>query len=161
LLFLFVCSACLILGCESRNAHPEMMDPVYLELKAEIGVAEGELKGILADTTLKRGKVSEQNESWRGKQKLWIEYYKALRLETVALERVQYLNTKLESRQMEDRLNYNAAINNGKVWPNPKEIVFYRRNRIHRTISSDWKRARPELEKLARGSSQPPSPPAH
>jgi hypothetical protein len=138
-----------------------MTDPVYLDLKAEIGVADGELKGILLDTLTKKNKASEQNESWRAKQKLWAEYYKALKLETAALERVQYLQTKLESRQIEDRINYNNAMNKGAAWPNPKEIVFYRMNRMHRTISSNWTLARPQLEKLARVSAQPPPPPSH
>ena len=133
------------------------MDPVYLDLKTEIGVAENELKTIVADAAKKKAAAEEVNESWRLRQKLWTDYYKALRLETVAQERVLFLKVKLESRLRDDRLKYNQAMNEGKTWPNPQEIVFYRRNRIHRTISSDWKRARPELEKLAKTLVEPPT----
>lgn len=152
--FLIVCSACLVLGCNNRNPSPENMDPIYLELKAEIAGAENEIKGIIADTAAKKSKAEAINESWKAKQSLWADYYKALRLETRASERILYLKKRLDSRLEEDRLKYNQAMNTGDVWPNPKEILFYRRNRIHRSISSDWARARPELEKLAMMSTE-------
>ncbi|MBX9769575.1 MAG: hypothetical protein K2X47_20025, partial [Bdellovibrionales bacterium] len=133
--FLVICSACLVLGCNNRNPTPENMDPIYQDLKAEIGVAENELKGIAKDTADKMAKAQEVNESWRMKQRLWAEYYKALRLETHANERVLYLKTKLESRLEDDRLKYNLAMNEGKAWPNPQEVLIYRKNRVARSIS--------------------------
>jgi len=128
----------LLTACEKPDPNPELKDPVYSDIAAQLDVvskaAESEKKNLeghekdLASVTPQTGEIKTVQKKIS---------------DTLALinrweQERSYLQLRLASRKKEDFLSYNKAFVEKKQWPDPEEYKAYKENQKLRTAKRSW-----------------------
>jgi hypothetical protein len=124
--FLTVLSILTVLcGCHSPNPHPELGDPIYLDierdLKASAGAVQSEEKNL---EDLKKALKDIKPQTGQIKYAMKKIYDSEGRL--VKLRQINtYLQLRLDTRAKEDGINYLRAFEKDIPWPDPNEYKTY------------------------------------
>ncbi len=146
LLFSTVILPLFLVGCSKHNPNPELLDPIYLDLKGRVGDLEKDVSSFQAA-------VSEEEENLvrvepRTKDQALAK--KRLREAKIKLARAEqnfkYYKIRLERRKFEARVAYEKAFSEDKAWPNPKEFEAYQANKQLRQAKSSWSLRVPKLK---------------
>lgn len=110
-------------SCEKRDPNPEIKDPVYKEISAQLALAK-------ADLVSNTKEIEEISKSWSlskpqtGESKVYEKRLNEAKNTNVYLkQRVRYYEISLEERTLFVQRKYlESLLPNGKPWPDQKEI---------------------------------------
>ena len=146
-LFWFVFLLFSLSGCRKENPNPELLDPIYLDLKSihkeylqKITTGEAELKEALK--SLKQASVHSKE--------LFIAKRTVTKIKDQLKKDVQmahYYKIRTERRRIEGRTSYKSAFRAKKRWPDPSEYASYVAHKRLREINLNWNSRVPKLFK--------------
>lgn len=146
LLLLLLILPVFVLGCSKHNPNPELLDPIYLDLKNRVG-------DLSRDVSTFKGAVKEEQQKKDSAEpgtKDLVLAKKRLRESLVKLERAEqqlkFYEIRLERRKLESRVSYEKAFSADKAWPDPLEFEAYEANKDLRSAKSSWSSRVPKLK---------------
>lgn len=137
-LLLFIIGSLALSGCKKPDPHPELKDPIFLDLQRELGEAQ---KAVDAEkANLEEHKKNLQSAVPQTGQ---IKYAQKRYNDSVALisklqQMVKYWEVRLDTRQSDARKQYLEAYNKEKPWPDPKEWEEYQSIQKMQHIQKTW-----------------------
>lgn len=145
-----------LIGCKAENPNPELMDPIYSDLKKE---AEGAAKALEAQIKEKEAsklaiqKADPNSIELREAEKL---YWQATKKIDLLRPIEHYYKIHAERRRVEGRADYRRSLAKGEIWPDPKEYEGYMTNKRLRSAERNWNRRVPKLsERMPANQSKP------
>lgn len=138
LVLLFILSSLFLSGCKKPNPHPELIDPIYLDLQRELGEAQKAVdaeKANLAEHKKNLGLAVPQTGQIKFAQK---RYNDSVAMIEKLSQMVKYWELRIETRQKEARKSYLEAYNKEKPWPDPKEWEEYHSVQKMQHIPKTW-----------------------
>lgn len=147
-----------LVGCKEPVPNPELRDPIYADLKAQLAATTTDLeaqKKTLADLKASLPKLDV----------LSIELRQARRQIAHASKRVSeleqmkmYYEIRMEQRKAFDERDYMRAFEKDLPWPDPDEFARYKEVKSLRTASRNWDDRVPKMTrnlKAQPGASKP------
>lgn len=134
-----VCFALLFFAsCTKHDPNPELKDPIYLDIKTQMGLAEkslaeasakikefsGELAGALPQTG--QIKILQRKLYYHEKQK------------DLFQQQIKYWLIRSEDRIKQARIDYAKSLSGGPAWPDPKEYETYLSEKKLRLAKIEW-----------------------
>lgn len=145
------------LGCSGKDPHPELRDPIYLDLRSMVG----EYKKQVQDTQKQIEALGHDIKSAEPNTRELALFRKDYRKANVHLkfltQKLKYYQIREERRKLEDRLHYSQALSQEREWPDPDEHRAYLANKKLRNAPSNWNQRVPKLKDRITAS-QPTSP---
>lgn len=138
-----------LLGCKSENPNPELMDPIYADLKKEAEVAGKAIEAELKERESAQvaiDKAPPNSMELRDAEKM---YWKASKKIEVLRPIELYYKIHAERRRVEGRAAYRAAFAKGAIWPDPAEFHGYETNKRLRSADRNWSKRVPKLSQRA------------
>lgn len=137
--YLFVLfSLIFIVGCNKPEPNPELRDPIYSDLNAQLGEVTGKiatekknLEGFqqtLKDVVPQSGQVKYAQKRVDDCQD---------KIDHLSQEK-DYLDLKIKDRLAFSRHSYMAAFKKGEAWPDPKEYESYKVEQKFRKAKLAW-----------------------
>lgn len=152
-------------ACEKKqDPHPELRDPIYSDLKAELALVE---QGLTAEKKTLEGHeaelkdvVPQSGQIKFAQKRIYESRDKITKLE----QRKTYFELKINARVSEARKAYRAAFKKGEDWPDPKEFEEYKiAGKLRRDGIAGWnveKRMEDAGIPFTRKDGKPSAPPA-
>ncbi len=132
-------------ACKSEHPNPELLDPIYLDMKSSRDRLEKELEAEIKARELAAETIQATAPNT-------IELKLARKEWQTATEKVDFLRQKLhfekirtKRRYVEARRDYKIAFEAGSEWPDPNEFSNYKANKRLKEASRDWNRRVPRL----------------
>lgn len=150
--YFFIIMALFTLGCSKPDPHPELRDPIYIDLQAkekELATSIESEKKNLDEASAKMSAASPQTGQIKYARKHYFETKK--RLEKIQ-QLHRYYKLRIESRAIEAQDAYLDAYDKKQPesWPNKDEFEEYRARESARMKSRNWSvKERIEIEKAA------------
>jgi hypothetical protein len=117
----------LLVSCNKRDPNPELSDVVYLDLLAELEIAQKNLTSEKAQNIKTKEDldlVTPQTGQYKFAQK---RYFESLNNLDLYKQQVKYFEINLELRKHETKVRYLESLTkNGRPWPDSKEIENYK-----------------------------------
>ncbi len=115
----------LAIGCHSVIKQPELIDPIYNDILAEISKNQGEIATTIEQVEaekklLIKAKPQSGEYSYHKKKIFNIENFL-----TKQKQRGLYLDILLQQRKKEARLSYAEAYSKAAQWPDPGDFQLY------------------------------------
>lgn len=114
-------------GCEKKNPHPELLDPIYQDLVIELDIANKAIESeeaALVELAKEKALAVPQTGQIKYASKKVAEAQR--RLEVLKQQKL-YFDIKLEQRKAEALRRYEASLKpGGRPWPDPEEVENYR-----------------------------------
>lgn len=127
-----------LVGCKKPDPHPELKDPIYSDLQAQLGAVTAALNAerkTLADHQKTLSEVKPQTGQIKYATKRVNESQQKInRLE----QEEKYLSLKVVARQKSARKSYFAAFKKEEAWPNPDEFRAYQSEMRLRNAKKTW-----------------------
>lgn len=162
----------LLVSCKSEDPNPELIDPIYNDLNAELKSATAALaenKKSLEDNQTKMALTKYPDLNYISLQKDRAGY---LRVQAKLEQQAKYLEIRVEQRKEFARADYRRAFRADKPWPNPEEFEEYKARKRLRSAPRSWDKRVPKLtrynkpapeakkaEKNSEGGEKAPPPP--
>lgn len=159
---------CLFLAaCNRPDAYPELKDPIYRDLEAEVRSSQKEVDTLTNEkASAKADTLTAQPQTGENKIR-WNTYFEVEKNLEKAVQMLKYSELRLESRKEEARKSYLQAFNAGKDWPDPEEFSAYQKQKKLRDAPRDWNArlkeelAKRESKKASPAGGENPAPAAH
>lgn len=137
-IFFFILVSFVFVGCNKPNPHPELLDPVYMDIKKDLDDQEKVVAEALS--ALKEKKTDLQVAKPQTGQLKWAQkrLSEADDRYTKAVQRLEFLKIKLESRYNYSRKSYIVAFRKKSSWPDPKEQEEYFQTKKLRQSPKFW-----------------------
>lgn len=136
----------LLTGCSKEDPHPELKDPIYLDLKKradELSKSKEEsavkIKGLLESLDKAEPNSIERKDIER-------DLAKSRTLATVIEQQATYYRIRSERRRIEGRMAYKKAFQEKKPWPDAGEYSDYLVNRRLNEVNLNWNSRVPKLQ---------------
>lgn len=132
-------------GCQKGVPEPELLDPIYKDLKATFE----KQKHLLEEerkTLESTRRALEKTEARDIHRKILSKDY-SISLQTIQKleETSRFYEIRVERRKFTDRMTYKLALEAGKPWPDPKEYSDYLVNKRLNEASRQWAERVPRL----------------
>ena len=137
-LFFSLIFTLLLVSCTKHDPNPELKDPIYLDIKSQMALAEKSLAEANA-------KIKEFNDGLAsalpqtGQTKTLqrkVFYHEKQR--DLLLQQIKYWLIRSEDRAKQVRIDYAKSLNGGPPWPNPKEFEVYLSEKKLRLAKIEW-----------------------
>jgi hypothetical protein len=155
--FLLTALVIVLLGaCEQRDPAPELKDPIYLDLIAQLSISQRAMAAEekqLAEFKSKLDDVVPQTKQIDFAKKRVFESQSRMEKHE---QQIKYWKIRIVERQKHARRYYNESYSKGEVWPNPKEFQVYQSEKRLRQSKIQWD-IRQRLEDFERASERKPS----
>jgi len=126
------------IGCKQPIENPELADPIYSDLLAQINNA----KGAIASEEKSIKDLKEQIAALKPRDPTRGPLLRELSAheKTLVQARQQqtYFEIRSEQRKEYDQKAYREAFENDKPWPNPDEVNEYKKTKKLNTASRNW-----------------------
>ena len=136
-----------LFGCKKEEPNPELLDPIYKDLKAEakkynsqLKEEEANLEAILEDRENLKPRTIELVANRRDEKKT---RGKILQFK----QKAKYYEIRSERRRVEARRDYKIAFRKNEAWPNPQEYENYQTYKRLRDAPLNWGYRVPKLYK--------------
>lgn len=147
-------------SCEKTDPNPELKDPIYADLQAQLGATEKSL--IETQKNMDEQRVSlEGAEPQTGKANVFKKrYFQAQSIADRLTQQIKYWKIRIEERKLFARRAYLEAIKEKKEWPDPKEYEIYLSEKKLRVAKLEWdskqriEEAKKDLPKPASANSE-------
>ncbi len=135
----------LVLGCKQPEPNPELKDPIFNDLKAQLAATSGEVDKAVED--IKAAKESlEKLEVRTTERKQTIRQISTLEKKLSELQQMKiYYEVRIEQRKAFVQKDYLRAFHAEKPWPNPEEFERYKTVKNLRTAPKSWDTRVPKL----------------
>jgi hypothetical protein len=137
----FITAILLILtltACSKPDPNPELKDPIYSDLQAQVGAAtaalEAEKKKLEGFEKDKMEVVPQTGQIKYANKRIYESQAAITRLE----QQVEYLKLKVEQRARTAQAAYKKAYANKQEWPDPKEWSSYQAEQKLRNAKRSW-----------------------
>jgi hypothetical protein len=139
-------NAMLLLGCSKPDPNPELKDPIYKDIEANLKASskllvdtEKKLEVLLQESSGYGPRTKEKMVNLRdiNKQKKIIENLK---------QSVAYLQIRLDRRKIQTHIDYSAAYSKKQAWPDPKEFENYKAVKKLKEAPRSWDARVPKLK---------------
>lgn len=128
----------LLTACEKPDPNPELKDPIYTDIAAQLDVVskalETERKNLEGHRKDLASVIPQTGEIKTVQKKIG----DALLLVNKWEQEKVYLSLRLASRKQEDFLAYNKAFREKKPWPDPTEHKAYKDGQKLRAAKRTW-----------------------
>lgn len=117
-----------VIGCNSRNPEPELVDPLYQELIRLRSQAETELKeaeAALAEANAVEDAVAPQTGQIKYAEKRRVQAQERF---DKSKQRASYYDSKIEIRKWKARQEYIESLDGKGEWPNQKALADFKLN---------------------------------
>jgi len=135
-----------LLGCKSKDPHPELSDKVYIDIRSRL---EDLRKKLDNSKTFFELAELEKQAAPPGSQELAV-IVKDIREEKKLINQIQqkirYLEIRMARRKLESRISYQKAFQNDMPWPDPKEYQAYLAHQELLEAPSNWSERVPRLQ---------------
>lgn len=116
----------LFAACSQQNSNPELLDVIYLDLKAELAIADtalsAEEKNLLSLLKEKNMAVPQTGQIKFANKKIVDSEAKINALKQQKL----FFEIKMETRLKHDQIKYQESLRpGGKPWPDTEEAALY------------------------------------
>ncbi len=131
-----ICS--LLVGCRKEDPNPELLDPIYNDLRAQLASAESAVEAMSKklEAAKKELTISEPRSLDRRIARDNIEKYtQGL---TKAEELREFYTIRVARRLAETRKSYKQAFRKNAPWPDPNEYEYYKINKKLVTAPQNW-----------------------
>jgi hypothetical protein len=136
--FLMVFAIFVSLGCSRPDPQPELQDPIWNDLRAQLGVTRKNIEdfrklleehqAVVAQVKVQTGQIKyAEKRVWETKKYLETLY-----------QQEKYWLLRIAERQVRTRANYLKAFKEGKPWPDKEEISQYMAEKRLRQASLQW-----------------------
>lgn len=157
--FAVIILSLLLSACNKPDPTPELKDPIYNDIQADLAATsaalEGELKTLegfekeLSEVVPQTGQIKyAQKRVNESKEK--INRYEQEKM---------YLELKLEARKKESKRSYMKSYKKGEPWPDPAEWSSYQTEKRLRNAKRSWD-AKSRIQELGLGQEKSPEPSA-
>jgi hypothetical protein len=148
-------------SCNPKNPHPEQLDEVYLDLVAELDIAnksaEAEEKN-LANLIKERDQAVPQTGQIKFANKKISD--SEAKLNGLKQQKL-YFEIKIEQRIHADKRNYEESLKEGgKPWPDKDEIALYKSVVKFQREKLQWDKTKGIKKNVPRGTDKKPETPA-
>jgi len=134
-----------LVGCKSENPNPELLDPIYADLKKEAEAAGKAIEAELKEresAQIAISKAPPNSMELRDAEKM---YWKSNKKIEVLRPIELYYKIHAERRRVEGRAAYRMAFSKGGAWPDPAEFQGYETNKRLRSADRNWSKRVPKL----------------
>lgn len=131
-------SLLIVLGCKKPDPHPELLDPIYLDLQSDYKKAEAEYASSEASLKVAREAADHITPQTREKTEKRRELFQAEQAFTRAREQLQYFEIRLSQRKSYAKKSYMDAYNSNKPWPSGSDYQEYLKAKNQQMASRRW-----------------------
>lgn len=139
----------LISACEKRLPNPEMMDPIFQDLNAQLSQAQSTVTELTAELEEAKKELERAAPQTGDRTRA----FGAVAGTKDRLERARqkelYLEIKRDQRLSEDRKNYAKAFESKSKWPPDAEFHFYMASKRLQEASRKWDDRVPKSREVA------------
>ncbi len=128
----------LLVSCSKPDPNPELSDPIYLDMKAQLTIVEKSLvdaKAKIAEGKSELNAAVPQTGQVKQAQKKLFQYEK---LHDLYQQQIKYWLIRIQERGRQARLEYTSSRKSGTPWPNPKEFESYSSEKKLRLAKIQW-----------------------
>jgi hypothetical protein len=136
--FLAILSILILSACDKPNPQPELLDPIYATIEAELKEAQkaaSEAAKEEATAKLELQKIEPQTGEHRTK---WRAYFEARKKTQAAEQHAHYYELKLFERKKTARFDYLEAFKKKEPWPDPSEFAQYKKDKGRKMAPRSW-----------------------
>jgi len=149
-------------SCKSRDAQPELRDPIFADLVKQLETQERKVESLKKDLSVAKSDLSladPQNGEATVRRQTVFDMSTKLDLEG---QKARFLEIQVESRREFARKSYNKAFDKGEEWPQSEEYHLYQVNQKLLTAPRSYDEThRARLQGRAPASSGTGSKPKH
>jgi hypothetical protein len=125
-------------SCQKKDPHPELLDPIYSDMKAELAnaetqVVEVEKKVLEMEKEMKNARP--QSGDYRKYQKYFFQNQNSL---VKYKQQVLYWKIRIAQRKSAVHAEYSKAFEEGKPWPDQKVYQEYLSRKKLRVAKLNW-----------------------
>jgi len=138
ILFLALFFGLFLNSCTSADPNPELKDPIYQDIKIQMGLAEKSLAEAdkkLAEFSGELSIAIPQTGQFKQAQK---KVFQAERERETFRQQVKYWTIRSEERAKKARVDYSRSLKDKTPWPNPKEFESYLSEKKLRLAKIEW-----------------------
>ncbi len=154
-ILVFIVMFCLA-GCRSRNATPELLDPIFADLNASAAALNAKIEAQekkIVDVELNLEKMASRDPARKRSIK---EMYDLKRGLLQMKQQASYFEIRAGQRKAYARKAYDQAFDEGRDWPDPQEFVAYKEFQRVKHAPRNWE---DRVPKTTRYNRQEPTPP--
>ncbi len=144
-----------LVACKQENPNPELLDPIYKDLKARADSYSKNYEETKAQIATLRESEQKAEPHTIELKDIRRDLAKALKQQVGNEQLARYYKIRAERRRVLGRRAYREAFAKGEEWPKPEEYTDYLVNiRLHE-INLNWNARVPKLQGRAPDKEKP------
>lgn len=154
---IFACLVLFFASCNSKNPHPEQLDEIYLDLVAELGIAD---KALEAEEKNLATLIKERDQAVPQTGQIKFANKKVADAESKVNSLKQqklYFEIRIEQRKHEAAQKYEQSLKEGgKPWPDKEEVALYKSVVKFQRDKLAWDKTKGIKKDVPRGTDKKP-----
>lgn len=134
-------------ACKRENPSPELIDPIYLDLKSELNSAEQSIAEYEKKIEEAKNNLEKSEPNSIDRKNAQKDLMSAQKAYTKSVELAEYYKIRTEQRLVAARIEYKKAFREDRAWPSKEAIEAYKTNKRLQNASRNWNQRLEQINK--------------